>query len=60
MNDQRFDEEALTSSLQLLAEEMKRLDAPPEIEQKLREAFRARAATTASKSYTPYWLAAVA
>ncbi len=61
MSDQRFDEEALASSLQLLAEDMARLDAPPEVEQKLREAFRARAAaTTASKSYTPYWLAAVA
>lgn len=61
MNDQRFDEEALTSSLQLLAEEMSRLDAPPEIEQQLRKAFRARvAATAASKSYTPYWLLAAA
>lgn len=61
MNDQRFDEKALTRSLQLLAEEMEGLDAPPEVEQKLRAAFRARAATTAAaKSYTPYWLAAVA
>ncbi len=61
MNDQRFDEEALTNSLQLLADEMAGLDAPPEIEQKLREAFRARAAATAaSRSYTPYWLLAAA
>ena len=61
MNDQRFDEKALTSSLKLLAEEMASLDAPPEVEQKLREAFRARAAATAaSRNYTPYWLAAVA
>lgn len=61
MNDQRFDEKALTRSLQLLAEEMAGQDAPPEIEQKLREAFRARAAATAaSKRYTPYWFAAVA
>ncbi|HEX2270207.1 MAG TPA: hypothetical protein VHH35_11755 [Pyrinomonadaceae bacterium] len=65
MNDQRFDEEALTRSLQLLAEEMAGLDAPPEVEQKLREAFRARSAAatvaaTASRSYTPYWLTAVA
>ncbi len=61
MNDHRFDEEALTSSLQLLAEEVEGLEAPPEIEQKLREAFRARtAATVASRRYTSYWLAAVA
>lgn len=61
MNDQRFDEEALKSSLQLLAEEMEGLDAPPEIEQKLREAFRARAAATAASTRnTPYWLLAVA
>lgn len=61
MSDRRFDEEALASSLRLLADETAHLDAPPEIEQKLREAFRARAAaTTAAKSYTPYWLMAVA
>lgn len=61
MSDRKFDEEALASSLRLLADETARLDAPPEIEQKLREAFRARAATTtAAKSYTPYWLTAVA
>jgi hypothetical protein len=61
MNDQRFDEKALTSSLRLLAEEMEGQGAPPELEQKLREAFRARtAATAAAKSYRPYWLVAVA
>ena len=61
MNDQRFDDDALASSLRLLAEDMAQQDAPPEIEQKLREAFRVRAAaTTASKSYTPYWLTAIA
>ena len=61
MNDQRFDDDALASGLRALAEDMARQDAPPEIEQKLREAFRARAAATAvSKSYTPYWLAAIA
>jgi hypothetical protein len=61
MNDSRFDEESLASSLRLLAEDIAGQDAPPEIEQKLREAFRARAAaTTAAKSYTPYWLAAIA
>lgn len=61
MNDQRFDEEALTSSLRLLADEMAGQDAPPEIEQKLRQAFRARAAVTAApRSYTPYWALAAA
>lgn len=61
MNDPRLDEEALASSLKLLAEDLAQENAPPEIEQKLREAFRARAAvTTASRSYTPYWLAIAA
>lgn len=61
MSDRRFDEEALASSLRLLADETAQLDAPPEIEQKLREAFRARAAAaTAARSYTPYWLTALA
>ena len=61
MNRQRFDEETLTSSLKLLAEEMASLDAPPEIEQKLRETFRSRAAmAAASKRSARYWLAAVA
>jgi len=60
MNNRRFDDETLTSSLQLLAEEMESLNAPPEIEQKLREAFRAQPATAASHSYGRYWLVAVA
>ncbi|HKR12218.1 MAG TPA: hypothetical protein VJT15_09180 [Pyrinomonadaceae bacterium] len=61
MNDQRFDDDSLASGLRALAEDLGRQDAPPEIEQKLREAFRARAvATTVSKSYTPYWLTAIA
>jgi len=60
MNNRRFDDETLTSSLQLLAEEMESLNAPPEIEQKLREAFRAQTATAASHSYGRYWLVAVA
>lgn len=61
MNDPRLDEEKLASGLKLLAEDLARQDAPPEIEQKLREAFRARAAvTTASRNYTPYWLAIAA
>jgi hypothetical protein len=59
MNSQRFDEEKLTSSLQSLAEEMSSLNAPPEIEQKLREAFRARA-TAARRSYVNYWVAGIA
>ena len=61
MNRQRFDEETLTGSLQLLAEETASLEAPPEVEQKLRETFRARAAlTAASRRNSRYWLAAVA
>ena len=60
MNSRRFDDETLTSSLQLLAEEMESLNAPPEIEQKLREAFRAQTATAASHRYGRYWLVAVA
>ena len=61
MNSQRSDEEILTSGLQLLAEEMASHDAPPEIEQKLREAFRARAVVVpmpARRRYTGYWVAA--
>jgi hypothetical protein len=61
MNSQRSDEEILTSGLQLLAEEMASQDAPPEIEQKLREAFRARAVVVpmpVRRRYTGYWVAA--
>ena len=42
MNDQRFDEEMLTRELRSLAAEMEQFSAPPELETKLREAFRAR------------------
>ena len=58
MNRQRFDEETLTSSLQLLAEDMESLNAPPEIESRLREAFRAH--RVVRRSHSRYWLAAVA
>lgn len=61
MNSQRSEEEILTSGLQLLAEEMALHDAPPEIEQKLREAFRARAVVVpmpVKRKYTGYWVAA--
>lgn len=58
MNCQRFDEEALTSGLQSLAEEMASMDAPPEIEQRLREAFRFH--RVSRRSNTRYWIAAVA
>lgn len=61
MNSQRSDEEILTSGLQLLAEEMASHDAPPEIEQKLREAFRARSVVVpmpVRRRYTGYWVAA--
>ena len=58
MNHQRFDEETLTSSLQLLAEEMESLNAPPEIEQKLREAFRAQnLVAPVWRRYAGYWAA---
>ncbi len=63
MNSQKSDEEILTSGLQLLAEEMASQDAPPEIEQKLREAFRARAVVVpmpVRPRYTRYWAAAIA
>jgi hypothetical protein len=59
MNSQRFDDETLTSSLRLLAEEDASLNAPPEIEQKLRQAFRARA-VVARRSYVNYWVAGIA
>jgi hypothetical protein len=59
MNRQRFDEETLTSSLGLLAEEMESLNAPPEIEQKLRQAFRARKVVRPVwRRYSGYWMAA--
>ncbi len=61
MNSQRSDEEILTSGLRLLAEEMASQDAPPEIEQKLREEFRARAVVVpmpVRRRYTGYWVAA--
>jgi hypothetical protein len=57
MNGQRFDEETLTSSLKLLAEEMESLNAPPEVEMKLRAAFRQRAMFT-RRSRVNYWLVA--
>ena len=61
MNSQRFDEETLTSSLRLLAEEMESLNAPPEIEQKLRETFRARKIVRPVwRRSRRYWIAAVA
>ena len=61
MNSQKFDEESLTSSLQLLAEEMESLNAPPEVEQKLRAAFRQqRVVVPMPNRYSRYWLAAIA
>ena len=59
MNSRRFDEETLTSNLKLLAEEMESLNAPPEIERKLREAFRAQK-VVARRSYVNYWVAGIA
>ena len=60
MNGERFDDETLTSSLQLLKEEMASLNAPPEIEQKLRAAFRASAMKRAPYRNSRYWLVAMA
>ena len=61
MNSQRFDEETLTSSLRLLAEEMESLNAPPEIEEKLRETFRARKVVRPVwRRSRNYWITAVA
>jgi hypothetical protein len=57
------DEETLTRGLQLLATDMETLSAPPEMELKLREAFRQRQAAVplATSSARPrYWWAAVA
>ena len=59
MNNQRFDEETLTSSLKLLAEDMESLNAPPEVEMKLRAAFRAHRVVT-RRSYVNYWVAGIA
>ncbi|HEU4433752.1 MAG TPA: hypothetical protein VFR51_10160 [Pyrinomonadaceae bacterium] len=59
MNSRKFDDETLTSSLHLLAEDMASLNAPAEIEQKLREAFRARKVVVPMwRRRAPYWLAA--
>src|SRR5688500_16875331 len=60
MNSERFDEERLTSGLKLLAEDMESLNAPPEIEMRLREAFRARAVFARRRSYVNYWVAGIA
>lgn len=57
------DEETLTRGLQLLAADMESLSASPEMESKLREAFRNRNTVVplASRSVRPrYWWAAVA
>jgi hypothetical protein len=56
-------EEMLTRGLQFLAVDMEALSAPPELELKLREAFRSRKAVMplATRSTRPrYWWAAVA
>jgi hypothetical protein len=61
MNSQKFDEESLTSSLKLLAEEMETLNAPPEVEEKLRAAFRQqRVVVPMPNRYSRYWLVAAA
>lgn len=60
MNSERFDEERLTSGLKLLAEDMESLNAPPEIELRLREAFRARSVFARRRSYVNYRVAGIA
>jgi hypothetical protein len=57
------DEETLTRGLQLFAADMESLEAPAEIELKLREAFRERrvvAPVAIASSRSRYWLVAVA
>jgi len=58
------DEETLTRGLQMLAGDMESLEAPPEVELKLREAFRERRVVApvavGSSSRSRYWLVAVA
>src|SRR5215217_5056724 len=56
------DEQMLTLGLLSLAAEMESLEAPPAIEAKLLEAFRARevAVPIAKRSNSRYWLAAIA
>lgn len=59
MNGQRFDEDKLTSSLRLLAEDMASQNAPAEIEQQLRQAFRAqKVVRPVWRRRTGYWVAA--
>jgi hypothetical protein len=59
MNGQKLDEEMLTRALQSLATEMEQLAAPPELEAKLRESFRARHRTVAAvRGQSIYWWAA--
>jgi len=58
------DENTLTMGFKALADEMASFEAPPELELKLREAFRVRptpaTVATGSKPRTLYWVAAVA
>jgi hypothetical protein len=61
MNDQRFDEEMLARELRSLAAEMEQLSAPPELETKLREAFRVRRVVVPlarKRAISRYWWAA--
>ena len=64
MKSQRLtDDELLTRELQSLAAEMNQLEAPASVEKKVLEAFRARRVVvpiTVKRSYSRYWLAAVA
>ena len=56
------DEEMLTGELRSLKAEMNKLSAPDSVEAKVLAAFRARKVVpiTVKRSYSPYWLAAVA
>jgi hypothetical protein len=53
------DEETLTRGLRSLSGEMAALNAPPELELKLREAFRSRAVVV-RRSHVNYWVAGIA
>jgi len=58
MNGERFDETMLTRALQALAAQMEQLSAPPEIETKLLDAFRAQHTTVGRHVSSRYWWAA--
>ena len=63
-SDRMRDQKLLSSGLSALVADMNRLQAPPQIEMKLREAFRqanqVTPFTVRKRSHTRYWLSAIA